>query len=274
MASLDPLYLCVTPIRIQIAGERRLHYAGSATGFFYESGQRRFLITNRHVVIDEEKENFPDSLVIRLHTDRMDLSHNREVTIELYSDSTSNWLEHASGKDVDVVAIEIGQHLTEGDITTFLGPQTFLPPNVVLDLSTDLAVIGYPLGFYDTNLNLPVVRDASLASAYPLAFQDLPICLVDANLHPGTSGSPVIRKSSSTQRLLTESATSVEMGAYPSYLLGVNSGEFTSNQVPLGLHAVWQAKVIEEIISRRYPPVPASSNPSPTPTSGEAANSD
>ena len=50
----------------------------------------------------------------------------------------------------------------------------------------------YPLGqYYDDVFNLQVVRNGTVASAYPMRFRGQPYFLIDARLHEGTSGSPV-----------------------------------------------------------------------------------
>ena len=48
---------------------------GTGTGFFFQPVfERIFLITNRHMVIDESDQFFPDHLVLKLHTDPVDLT--------------------------------------------------------------------------------------------------------------------------------------------------------------------------------------------------------
>ncbi len=47
----------------------RLRSLTNASGFFFERDGRLFLVTSRHVLIDEPSEHFPDRLKIELHTD-------------------------------------------------------------------------------------------------------------------------------------------------------------------------------------------------------------
>jgi S1-C subfamily serine protease len=103
----------------------------------------------------------------------------------------------------------------------------------------DLAIIGYPLGFYDEANNLPVHRRASSASSYGVEFNGKPYFLVDANLHPGTSGSPVVN----THHTLFRRG-----GCGESYsLFGMHSAQFAVGGNPLGLNIVWYANLLPEI---------------------------
>ncbi|MFA5495908.1 MAG: hypothetical protein WC247_14135, partial [Porticoccaceae bacterium] len=40
-----------------------------ASGFFFERGQRLFLATSRHVLLDEYSGHFPDRVEVELHVD-------------------------------------------------------------------------------------------------------------------------------------------------------------------------------------------------------------
>jgi hypothetical protein len=102
-----------------------------------------------------------------------------------------------------------------------------------------LAIIGYPLGFHDEIHNLPVYRKAMIASCYGVNFSGLPYFLIDANLHPGTSGSPVVN---SHHTLFKE-----RDGKEGYALFGVHSAEHIVDQDPLGLNVVWYAYLLVEI---------------------------
>ena len=58
--------LLTTARIITFHGQRSLT---NASGFFFERDRRLFLVTSRHVLIDEPSEHFPDRLEIELHTD-------------------------------------------------------------------------------------------------------------------------------------------------------------------------------------------------------------
>ena len=73
-------------------------------------------------------------------------------------------------------------------------PKDFATDETELGIGEPVVIIGYPLGFFDDIHNLPIARQGSIASVYPIPFQGKPFFLVDANLHAGTSGSPVITR--------------------------------------------------------------------------------
>jgi hypothetical protein len=129
--------------------------------------------------------------------------------------------------------------------------QAFLPKQYPLHPGEDIFIMGFPLGFHDTSHNLPIFRNAMIASSYGVPFQGLPLFLTDANLHPGTSGSPVITKPKSTWVDDKGNTNLVTGTTY--YLIGVHSGtvdpKITSGQ-QIGLGAAWYAQLIEDIVAQ------------------------
>jgi S1-C subfamily serine protease len=250
MVILDPLTVSVTVIEMMVTGSaKNPSKVGSATGFFFQHDERRYIVTNRHVVIDDAGKFYPDLLVLRVHTDPRILTQNRDIHVPLYSQGSPKWLEHPTLRsDVDVVAIEIGQLLQPHDVITFWNANLLLPTNVILGLAADAHVIGYPMGFYDAIHNLPIVRNGTLATPYGVPFAGKPLFLIDAELHPGTSGSPVVSPASSSRRT-TEPLFS--LGLFPPGLLGVNSGEFQVNGISLGLNAVWYPQLVLDIVTQK-----------------------
>jgi hypothetical protein len=226
---------------------------GSATGFFYEKNSVIYFVTNRHVVFDESGKIKPESLRIRLHTDSNDLTKNEDFEIPLYSNGVPKWHVHPAypAKKIDIAVIEIDAAKTDKYYFKALSASVFPPRDVVLALSEDIMITGFPRGFSDTTHNLPISRSGMISSAYRIDFQGLPMFLVDANLHPGMSGSPVLTKargiwpdSQGSQRVYKEPAA---------FLLGVFSSTINFNppggqQEALGLGVVWYGYLIDEII--------------------------
>ena len=50
------------------------HALTNASGFFFERDGRLFLVTSRHVVIDEPSAHRPDRIAIEVHTDADNLA--------------------------------------------------------------------------------------------------------------------------------------------------------------------------------------------------------
>src|SRR5262249_16233321 len=126
------------------------------------------------------------------------------------------------GKNVDVIAIPVDkERVLSKFVIRRLGPANQIPDKVRVSIGADVQVIGYPLGVYDDVHNLPIVRNASMASIYPVPFRGNPCVLVDARLHSGTSGSPVMTKPTTT---VSHEDGSLNIYNTPvTYLLGVHS---------------------------------------------------
>ena len=168
---------------------------GSASGFFYLNRERLFLVTNRHVVIDEQEGRRPEALKIRVHTNPIDIAGNIDMVIPLYDGSERLWLED-EGTNADIAAVELNRTEMQGYIIKAFSAANMPPNDVRIDLGEPVLVLGYPLGFYDEVHNLPIIRNAILASVYPVPFRGNPYFLIDGRLHQGMSGSPIITKPS------------------------------------------------------------------------------
>lgn len=234
-----------TTTRIEIVRNDKV--VGSATGFFFRDDGVEYLATNRHVVLDEKSNDFPDSLRIRLHANRSDLIQNVTVTVPLHRNLAPVWLQHPSyeSNKCDVVLIPLNENTLPGKDLRFYQSAsiTCLGSDLIntRDVNSfgSVVVIGYPLGFHDELHNLPVSRNATIASCYGVDFDGLPYFLVDANLHPGTSGSPVV----SSHHTLFKEGDGKEGYA----LFGVLSAEHRIGSDPLGLNVVWYARLLVEI---------------------------
>src|SRR5215470_8900320 len=80
----------------------------NASGFFFERDGRLFLVTSRHVLIDEPSKHFPDRIEIELHVEADNMTRSTGFSIPLYRDGTSIWhegLDTAGANDVAVTEI-------------------------------------------------------------------------------------------------------------------------------------------------------------------------
>jgi len=227
---------------LTIAGDAVLT---NATGFFYNRDRYLFFITCRHVVIDEPSGHRPERLKLLVHADENDLRINGELMLELYdAQGRPLWREHPElGAAVDVVAVPIfDPTVINSWFVDAFEPGDLLTESKPISLGQQVLIIGYPLGFNDELHNLPMIRNASIASVYPLPFKGQRNFVTDARLHRGASGSPVI-------------ARLIETGSdAPSWkLLGVHAASLdVSNRdplvdEPLGLNLAWYASLIEEM---------------------------
>jgi len=201
MPAVEPVLLTIT----QITTRRQHQTLTKATGFFFRREQRLFLITNRHVVIDEASGHHPDEILIRLFNAADNLTQSADFSIPLFNGPLSktqpnsplaSWIEASdSSGTTDVVAIELQQDaLPKSVVYEAFSPATLCAPEAVVEVGSLLMVPGFPLGFEDSLHHLPVVRQATLASSFGLRFQGMGYFLTDAVTHRGISGAPVIRR--------------------------------------------------------------------------------
>lgn len=216
---------------------------GTATGFFFRFTDKIYLITNRHVFIREENNYYPDSICIRLNKQGNDLTKSDEVKFNLYKEGTQEPLWVELQKEIDLVALEIDID-DKAYILAALTPENLSSADLSLGLGEQVLVIGYPKGFYDNIHNLPIVRSACVASPYGVPFQGNRYFLIDSNLHPGTSGSPVITV---PKTIYSNPDGGLTIGGRPIfYFLGVNSGAFDSLQ----LNVIWYGSLIIDLLNK------------------------
>jgi len=235
----EPLLFAATRVST-FAGTKVLT---AATGFFFRRGQRLFLITSRHVLIDEGSDHHPDRLELVLHTDPVNLTRTAVMHVPLYAGGLSVWRQGSdSGGEIDVAAVEIdpGQ-LPPGAVLHPFTPDHLEPNLDGVPIGSPVLIVGFPLGFYDTVHHLPVARQATIASAFGVRFQERGYFLTDARTHRGSSGAPVVMRH-------TEGGQ-----ALPWRLLGIHSAriDVSSRQEgvdeSLGLNCAWYADFLRTL---------------------------
>ena len=164
----EPLLLSATQIST-FDGERLLT---RASGFFFARDERLFLVTSRHVVLDEPSKHFPDRIEIELHIDADNLTRvDRPVDA-----AVSRRQEHlAPGRGRgrrDRRGGDRGRPQGAARRRCCCAPSR---PSICRTRSDDvevgspLLIVGFPLGFHDTLHHLPVVRQAVIASSFGAA---------------------------------------------------------------------------------------------------------
>jgi S1-C subfamily serine protease len=221
-------------------GERGLT---NASGFFFERDARLFVVTSRHVMVDEPSKHFPDRIELELHLDEDNLASSTGFSMPLYRDGKSLWRQ---GKDaageIDVAVLEIEREALPS--TAFY--RAFTPAHLHqegerVEVGSSLLIIGFPMGFHDTLHHMPVARHAVNASSYGLRFGGEGYFLTDARTHRGASGSPVVMR---TDR------PDATRGDLPWRLLGVHSARLDVGtrdlklDEALGLNSAWYADIL------------------------------
>ena len=222
------------------AGERALT---AASGFFFERERRLFLVTSRHVLVDQPSGHHPDRVEIRLHTDPVDLTRSATVSLPLYREARSVWRQAKdSGGEIDVAVLEVDRALLpKGAVVRAFTLRHLQGPLEEVGIGTPLLVVGFPLGFFDTLHNLPVARQAAVASAFGVRFQGQGYFLTDARMHRGASGAPVVLHDPHGDPVL------------PWKLLGIHSArlDMGSRELgvdeSLGLNCAWYADILRTL---------------------------
>jgi hypothetical protein len=236
---IESLLLSTAPIRT-FDGQRPLT---NASGFFFERDGRLFLVTSRHVMVDEPSAHHPDRIEIPFHTDPANVAETTGFSILLYRQGTSAWrqAEDTAGR-IDVATIEIERAALPRTVTfRAFTPAHLLASHDTVEVGTPVLIPGFPLGFHDPLHHLPVVRQAIVASSFGLRFRGEGYFLTDARTHRGSSGAPVVL------RLDAPDAAHREL---PWMLLGIHSArldlgtrEIDADEA-LGLNCAWYADIL------------------------------
>lgn len=170
--------------------------ASIGTGFLYQvpvSKEKHciLLVSNRHVYGDPTK---PIQLMFH-RRDETDPSHPKlGETVTLADTQFESVFTGHPDPAVDLACINISKighneppifykNLTDGLLPDF-EHERLLPGN-------DVWFVGYPANRFDTANNLPVLRRGHIASIPKVDFEGRAEFLIDAQVFPGSSGSPV-----------------------------------------------------------------------------------
>lgn len=215
----------------------------NASGFFFSRDERLFLVTSRHVLLDEASLHFPDRVEIELHVDSENMAQSTSFSIPLYRGNDRLWRQGSDAAgDVDVAMIEMDRRAFPA--TAFY--RAFSPRHLPgrfesVEVGSPLLVVGFPLGFHDTLHHMPVVRHAVLASSFGLRFKGQGYFLTDARTHRGTSGAPIV------MRVIDSHP---EQGDLPWLVLGVHSARLDVGtrdlklDEALGLNCAWYSDIL------------------------------
>jgi hypothetical protein len=214
-----------------------------ASGFFFARGERLFLVTSRHVMVDAPTKHYPDRIEIELHTDSKNLAKSIGFSVPLYRNGKSIWRQGVdSAGEIDVAAIEIERKaLPATALYHAFTPEQLPKPSDLIEIGSSILIAGFPLGFHDTLHHMPVARQATIASAFGLRFQGKGYFLTDARTHRGTSGAPVVLRCTDSARASSD---------LPWLLLGVHSARIDVESrdllvdEALGLNCAWYADIL------------------------------
>ena len=221
---------------------------GTATGYIIYAKGKNYLITNWHVLSGRNPQNNQPLDQAGRTPDQISIWHHGitrgtwiSKTENLYTGSIPRWMEHAQGKNIDVVAIE----LENIDSTIKIYPidfklsETDLLPQIAMPVS----IIGYPLGITAHGV-FPVWKTGHIASEPEIDYQDLPMFLIDATTRGGMSGSPVVIRLNGGYK--TRMGSYVLSGSVATKFLGTYSGRIHQDSE---IGRVWKSTVLKQLLS-------------------------
>ncbi len=149
------------------------------------------LVTCKHVLFGGDGE-----VTLTFHrktASNPDVPHLGDIITFPKAIYTDAYVEHAN-PDLDIAAIN-ATHFIKAESEIFI-KNLHLPrlrPVQSLNLlpTNQVFFVGYPIGFYDRVHNLPILRSGHVASFPSVDFNGLPEFVIDAQVFPGSSGSPV-----------------------------------------------------------------------------------
>lgn len=252
MPLIDPLLLATARLST-FSGATGLT---NASGFFFRRDERLYLVSSRHVFIDEDSGHRPDRLELELHLDPDNVTQSTGLSVLLYKDGLAVWRQgRDKDSEIDVAVMEIDQaQLPKGLAIRAYSPRHLASEGDDIAIGQTLLIPGFPLGFHDAVHHLPVVRHAIVASPWGLRFQGRGYFLTDARTHRGSSGAPV------ALRAVDEALRDDEL---PWRLLGIHSSRMDMGDrdpvvdESLGLNISWYPDILLTLTEPAANPAPA-----------------
>ncbi|MEW1737985.1 trypsin-like peptidase domain-containing protein [Nocardia beijingensis] len=168
----------------------------SGTGFYYDCGDRHFLITAWHNLSGRHSQtgeylcgHSVEPTAVRVHNRHLDetLVQVRDLPV-VDDEGRPLWLEHPRlGLDVAALPYDF-------DEVALYTPWKIEDPALYrnrLWVTEDVAIVGYPYGLKG-GADLPLWVRGTIASDPHIPYRGMPLFLVDSRTRKGQSGSPVL----------------------------------------------------------------------------------
>lgn len=174
------------------------------TGFFMkkpagEGREKILLVSNKHVFWgkkDKNVEKIKKNIRVTFHKSNEKGEHSLGDTHSFQFELDRNndaYFDHPD-IDVDVACVNISglQNLGIPVIYKAVDLDNFFNfARNDIRAGQGVIFVGYPTGFYDVKNFLPILRSGTIASIPSVDFNAKPQILIDAQVFPGSSGSPV-----------------------------------------------------------------------------------
>lgn len=236
-----------TAVRIQIeVPTTHANLTATGTGFFFRAEvslsdrdvrTKVLLISNRHVLRDGQ-----GVMTVRLNRKKDDGTPDYgNVQPFCYEGFSEFCIEHPD-QNVDLACVDVSEFTHTGAYVSCLNDSFLTPVDYEkVALGSDVLFVGFPNDRYDIVNNLPLVRKGTLASLPNLDFNGRGEIVIDAQVFPGSSGSPVFIEWDRTYKLLGVISGTFERSAATE----VSEGEIFPT---LGLGVVVKQRHVRELI--------------------------
>lgn len=168
-----------------------------------DNSQQIFLVTNKHVIAKADDTGkivgkFSKALFSFVKNENNNPKLGDSVVINT-ENLTDMFLQHPD-ENVDLAICNISElynQLSQNKQNIFIRtiPIEMIPAESEnFDAIEDVLFVGYPNGIFDQKNHLPIMRRGITASPYNVDFNGGKKFLIDAQVFPGSSGSPVFIK--------------------------------------------------------------------------------
>lgn len=184
--------LLYTTLRIECK-DNDGNLTGIGTGFLLsrpveENKYKVYLVSNKHVLMET-----PKILVSFICNENGVPQHQRVHKIEIQG--VDQAVKGHPNPKVDIAVMECTGLLGTMDNRIYY---QYVPYDMLaafnepeLSIAENVYFVGYPDGKYDQSNNLPLMRTGMIASSPKFDFNGKPQFVIDAQVFPGSSGSPV-----------------------------------------------------------------------------------
>lgn len=200
-----------------------------------DTQQQIFLVTNKHVIAKADSAGkivgkFTKASFSFIKNENNNPKLGDSVIINT-ENLTDMFLQHAE-ESVDLAICNISDLYTQ--LTQNLKQDVFIraiPIEMIpaeqesFDAIEDVLFVGYPDGIFDQKNHLPIMRKGITASPFEVDFNGGKKFIIDAQVFPGSSGSPVFIKEQSFKN------GTLSLGSEKYFFVGVISRVFQRSQV-------------------------------------------
>ena len=171
-----------------------------------ETQTKHLLFSNKHVFWGKKDKNNPickKTIKITVHTQESGKTFGvtKIFNIPIERGQAGYW-EHPD-PEVDVACLNISELYNLAALSMRSADQSFFDLNLdEVPCGDRIVFIGYPKGFFDKQNFLPIMRTGFIASIPAVDFNGKKQILIDAEVFPGSSGSPVFVSHKGQYKLL------------------------------------------------------------------------